>query len=207
MFSGEAMPTRWKLFVAATAVIAATPGPNMLLVMTSSVRSGFRRATATMAGCLTGVVAMIAVSVLGVGAFLQAAPAAFRALRLGGAAYLAYLGLKPWLKREAALDLAAAEPKHGLYREGLFVALSNPKAILFAAAFLPQFLDPKRPRVPQFAALVALFALIEVTCYCLYAAGGRQASAWLRSPRVRLAFDRGAGLLFVGFAAALSLGA
>lgn len=200
------MPSRWKLFVAATIVIAATPGPNMLQVMTSSARVGFRRATATMAGCLAGVVAMITVSVLGVGAFLQAAPAAFNALRLGGAAYLAYLGLKPWFSRAAAVDLAAAEPKRGLFREGLFVALSNPKAILFAAAFLPQFLDVDRPRGPQFAALVGLFALIEVSCYCLYAAGGRQAANWLRSPKVRLAFDRGAGLLFVGFAAALSLG-
>ncbi len=199
------MPPRWKLFVAATAVIAATPGPNMLLVMTSSVRSGFKRSFATMAGCLTGVVAMIAVSVAGLASFLQAVPAAFNALRLGGAAYLAYLGLRPWLARGAALDLATERPRHGLYKEGLMVALSNPKAILFAAAFLPQFVEPALPKGPQFAWLVALFAIIEVSCYFCYAAGGRQVASWLTRPRVRLVFDRAAGLLFIGFAAALTL--
>ncbi len=199
------MPERWRLFVAATIVIAATPGPNMLLVMTSSVRNGLRRSFLTMAGCLTGVTAMIAVSVAGVGAFLQAAPRAFGALKLAGAAYLFYLGAKPWLAKPADEAAAPKARARGLYREGLLVSLSNPKAILFAAAFLPQFLDADKPRGPQFAALVGLFAVIEVSCYLAYAAGGRQAAAWLENPKVRLAFDRGAGLVFIGFAAALAL--
>ena len=199
------MPERWRLFVAATIVIAATPGPNMLLVMTSSVRSGFKRSFSTMAGCLTGVVSMIAVSVAGVGAFLQAAPRAFGALKLAGAAYLAYLGARPWFLKPSDEGAAPRPAAKGLYREGLLVALSNPKAILFAAAFLPQFLDARKPRGPQFAALVSLFAVIEVSCYLAYAAGGRQAAALLSDRKVRLAFDRGAGLLFIGFAAALAL--
>lgn len=200
------MPPRWRLFVAATAVVAATPGPNMLLVMTSSARSGFRRSLGTMAGLLTGVVSMIVLSVLGLGAFLLAAPRAFNALRWGGAAYLAFLGLKPWLtKAEARAAAVQAPPRGGHYREGLLVALSNPKALLFAAAFLPQFMDPALPRAPQLAWLAFMFACIEVSCYMMYAAGGRKAADFLRRPAVRLAFDRAAGLLFVGFAAALAL--
>ena len=197
------MPDKWRLFVAATMVIAGTPGPNMLLVMTSSVRHGVRRTLAVMAGCLTGVVGMMALSAAGLGALLQAEPRAFGVLKLGGAAYLAYLGVRMW--RETPGDLATAKVPHtGLYRRGLLVSLSNPKAILFAAAFLPQFIDADKPRGPQFAVLVALFAVIEVSCYFAYALSGRQVAAWLSRPRVRLAFDRGAGALFVLFAALLT---
>jgi threonine/homoserine/homoserine lactone efflux protein len=134
------MPTRWRLFIAATAVICATPGPNMLFVMTSSVRSGFRRSLAAMAGCLTGVVLMMAVSSAGVGTLLAAAPRTFAALRAIGALYLAYLGPRMWRAEENSPADAPAVDKN-LYRRGLLVSLSNPKAILFAAAFLPQFLD------------------------------------------------------------------
>jgi threonine/homoserine/homoserine lactone efflux protein len=198
------MPERWRLFVAATIVIAATPGPNMLFVMTSSVRAGFRRSFAAMAGCLTGVVAMMAVSAAGLGAVLKAEPKIFSALKLAGAAYLAYLGLRMWLD-EPSVETGAPLKKTGLYRQGLFVSLSNPKAILFAAAFLPQFLDADKPRAPQFAVLVSLFAVIEVSCYFAYAAGGRRLSAALSRPAVRRGFDRAAGTLFAGFAAMLAL--
>lgn len=197
------MNERLTLFVGATAVIAASPGPNMLLVMTSSLKHGLRRSFATMAGCLTGVLLMMAVSAAGLGAVLQAAPRAFGALKLAGAVYLIYLGVKMW--GEAPEDGAAAPAaKGGLYRQGLLVSLSNPKAILFAAAFLPQFLDPQRPRAPQFAVLVSLFAVIEVSCYMAYALGGRQAAALLADPARRRLFDRCAGTLFVGFALALA---
>ncbi len=197
------MPEKWKLFVAATIVIAATPGPNMLFVMTSSLRFGLRRTLGAMAGCLTGVVSMMALSAAGLGALLKTAPRAFAALRLLGAAYLAYLGARMWFAEHAA-ETAAPRPKGDLFRQGLLVSLCNPKAILFAAAFLPQFLDPDKARTPQFAVLVSLFAAIEVSCYFAYAAGGRQAAALLAKPNVRRVFDRCAGTLFVGFALALT---
>lgn len=196
------LPDRWRLFVAATVVIAATPGPNMLLVMTSSVRAGFKRSFLTMAGCLTGVVSMIALSALGLASFLQAAPRAFGALKLGGAAYLAYLGVRMWTGAHEAQQGPALEK--GLYRQGLLVSLSNPKAILFAAAFLPQFIDADKPRGPQFLALVVLFAVIEVSCYLAYALGGRTVARLLARPAVRLWFDRCAGALFVLFAGLLT---
>lgn len=199
------MPERLQLFAAATVVIAATPGPNMLLVMTSSMRSGLRRSLATMAGCLTGVVAMIGLSAAGLDVALRAAPRAFAALKLGGAAYLFYLAVRLWLDEPAPLE-KAPPPSKGLFRQGLLVALSNPKAILFAAAFLPQFIEPARPRGPQFAVLVALFAVIEVGCYFAYALAGRQAAAWLSDAGRRRAVDLGAAVLFAAFAVLLVRG-
>jgi threonine/homoserine/homoserine lactone efflux protein len=196
------MPDKWKLFVAATIVIAATPGPNMLFVMTSSHRFGVRRAFAAMAGCLTGVVAMMTLSAAGLGAVLKTAPRAFTTLRLAGAAYLVYLGARMWTEAPAE-NRDGPRPQGNLYRQGLFVSLSNPKAILFAAAFLPQFIDPDKARAPQFAVLVSLFAAIEVSCYMAYAAGGRRAASLLAEQSFRRIFDRLAGTLFVGFALAL----
>ncbi len=199
------MPERWKLFVAATIVIAATPGPNMLLVMTTSVKHGLRRSLATMAGLMTGLCVMLAFSAAGLGAVLEAAPALFGALRLLGAVYLVYLGASLWRAPSAEPHAQAPLPRGGLYRQGLLVSLSNPKAILFAAAFLPQFIDAGRPRGPQFAALVALFAVIEVSCYLAYALGGRHAARWLSQPGTRRLFDRASGALFVVFALVLLL--
>lgn len=170
----------WWLFVATVFVVSAIPGPNMLLVMTHGARHGLRRSTATMAGCMTALVAMLSVSAAGLGVFLEAWPAMFDALRFAGAAYLIYLGVKAWRARvdepsdaQSNAHAEAAAPRAGrsgsagqgsrwaLFRNGFLVAGSNPKAILFAAALLPQFIDASAPTLPQFGILVATFAVIE----------------------------------------------
>lgn len=201
----------WWLFVAMAFVVSATPGPNMLLVMSHSARFGWRSAVATMGGCMTALLAMMCVSAAGMGALLQAFPAVFDGLRLLGAAYLAYLGVQGWRAPVADTDDAsavavreAAVPQQ-LYRQGLLVAASNPKAILFAAAFFPQFLDPATPTLPQFSILLATFAVIEVGWYLLYALGGHKLSHYLRRAAVMRVFNRVTGGIFVGFAALMAL--
>ena len=86
----------WWLFVMMTFVVSATPGPNMLLVMSTGARQGLRSAVTSMAGCMTALMLMLSLSAAGLGALLQAFPAVFDALRLAGAAYLAYLGVQVW---------------------------------------------------------------------------------------------------------------
>jgi threonine/homoserine/homoserine lactone efflux protein len=86
----------WCLYVATVFVVSAIPGPNMLLVMTHGAQHGLRRSGATMAGCLSALVLMLSVSAAGLGVFLEAWPAMFNALRMIGAAYLVYLGIKAW---------------------------------------------------------------------------------------------------------------
>jgi threonine/homoserine/homoserine lactone efflux protein len=200
----------WWLFVAMTFVVSATPGPNMLLVMSHSARFGWRAAVATMLGCMTSLLAMMCISAAGMGALLQAFPTVFDAMRLAGAAYLAYLGVMGW--RAPVSDAAdasedapreTATPRH-LYRQGVLVAASNPKAILFAAAFLPQFLNPAAPTLPQFSILLATFAAIEVSWYMVYALGGHKLSHHLRRASVMRVFNRVTGGVFVGFAALMA---
>src|ERR1700722_16716330 len=201
--------TFW-LFVTVTFFVSATPGPNMLLVMSSSARFGFRASLATMAGCLTALLAMLSISAAGLGALLQAFPAVFDALRWMGAAYLVYLGIRTWrapLPQEASDESGAvARSRHGgqLFRQGFLVAASNPKAILFAAAFLPQFIHPELPKLPQFTILLLSFAIIEVSWYIVYAGSGQHLAQYLRRTSVLRLFNRLTGGVFVGFAAVMA---
>jgi threonine/homoserine/homoserine lactone efflux protein len=87
-----------------------------------------------------------------------------------------------------------------VFRQGFLVAASNPKAILFAAAFFPQFLNPQIAQLPQFAILLSTFTVIEVSWYFVYAASGKRLSVYLQQARVMRAFNRLTGGVFVGFA-------
>ena len=196
----------WWLFILMTFVVSATPGPNMLLVMSSSARNGLRSAVVTMTGCMTALLIMMGISAAGLGALLQAFPTVFDVLRLSGAAYLAYLGVKSW--RSTVQDSVVGSPgnaepaaKSGpLYRQGFLVAASNPKAILFAAAFFPQFINPHSEKLPQFAILLASFAVIEISWYFVYAISGKHLSLYLQRARVMKAFNQLTGAVFIGFA-------
>jgi threonine/homoserine/homoserine lactone efflux protein len=198
----------WWLFVMMSFVVSGTPGPNMLLVMSSSARHGMRQALATMAGCMTALIAMMCISASGLGALLQAFPALFDALRWAGAAYLIYLGIKSWRAPVSAkLDVQppmASVSVGALFRRGFLVAASNPKAILFAAAFLPQFITPSAARLPQFAILVLSFAVIEGGWYLAYAAGGKRIAHYLRQASMLRLFNRVTGGAFVGFGALMA---
>ncbi len=204
----------WWLFVMMTFVVSATPGPNMLLVMSTGARQGLRGAVTSMAGCMTALMLMLSLSAAGLGALLQAFPAVFDALRLAGAAYLAYLGVQVWRSPVHDNDpttgtapggnLGANLGSWALYRQGALVAASNPKAILFAAAFFPQFLNPALPQLPQFGILLGTFAVVELGWYFVYAASGKQLARYLQRANVMRAFNRLTGGVFVGFAALMA---
>jgi threonine/homoserine/homoserine lactone efflux protein len=200
----------WRLFVLMTFVVSATPGPNMLLVLSNSARFGLRAAMATMTGCMSALLLMMSISAAGLGALLQLFPAVFDALRLAGAAYLAYLGIKSWRApvaehAVAATGMTAQVLKPGAHlRQGMLVAASNPKAILFAVAFLPQFIDPQQAQLPQFGILLLTFAVIEVSWYFVYALSGKRMAVYLERASVLKVFNRVTGAAFVGFAAMMA---
>lgn len=205
----------WWLFIAMTFVVSATPGPNMLLIMSVSARHGVRASVVAMMGCMTALLAMMSISAAGMGAVLQSSPQVFEALRLAGAAYLAYLGVKVWrapVPETLAQDASDTAPPaavpaiktSAIYREAFLVAASNPKAILFAAAFFPQFIHADSPQFPQFALLLASFTVIEVTWYLVYAVSGKRLSAYLQRTSVMKGFNRATGGVFVGFAALMA---
>ncbi|WP_440979240.1 LysE family translocator [Sphingomonas pseudosanguinis] len=198
----------WWLFVGAVFLLSGTPGPNMLHILTRSVDMGLKRSVAAMAGCLFAVVLVLAASAAGLTTLLLALPGAFEVIRYAGVAYLLYLGIKAWRADIAPLDVSEAVlprslSRTALFRGGFLIGISNPKLILFAVAFLPQFINPTRAQVPQFATLVATFAVIEAFWYGVYALGGRSLSRYLAKPAVKRAFNRMTGAIFVGFGLAL----
>ena len=202
----------WWLFILMTFVVSATPGPNMLYVMSTSARHGVRAAIVAMTGCMTALLAMMSISAAGLGALLHTFPAVFDALRLAGAVYLAYLGIKCWRTpvqdaqtgAEAGDAVAPTANTASIYRQGFLVAASNPKAILFAAAFFPQFIHPDAAKLPQFAILLTTFSVIEVGWYFVYAVSGKSLAAYLRRAPVMRAFNRVTGGVFIGFAALMA---
>src|SRR6188508_3121659 len=161
--------TFW-LYLGAVVLISATPGPNVFYVTTRSIRFGFGAAMLGMTGCLLALLIILLASVAGVSAFMLAVPAAFEILKIAGAAYLVWLGIQAWRTPVEELAPTAASPREtasrwSLYRGGVLVGISNPKLLVFAAAFFPQFIAPDAPWLPQFALLVATFLAVETCAY------------------------------------------
>jgi threonine/homoserine/homoserine lactone efflux protein len=92
----------------------------------------------------------------------------------------------------------------GIYRQAFLVAASNPKAILFAAAFFPQFINPDAAKLPQFGILLATFTVIEVGWYFVYAISGKSLAVYLQRATVMRWFNRITGGVFIGFAAVMA---
>ncbi|TZG27900.1 LysE family translocator [Sphingomonas montanisoli] len=202
----------WWIFVCATFLVSAMPGPNMLHIMTRAMRHGVARATFAMAGCMLALLTLFGLSAAGMSALLSALPQLLGIIKVGGAAYLIWVGIKAWRDRGTPVDVgpntgnAAIDPQASagqLFRGGYLISIANPKALIFAAAFFPQFIDASAPKAPQFAILLATFAVIETAWYFTYALGGRSLSGLLREMRWQRRFNRATGALFVGFGLSL----
>jgi threonine/homoserine/homoserine lactone efflux protein len=197
----------WWLYALTVFVVAGTPGPNMLHIMTRSIQVGARRSALAMMGCLSAVLLCLFASAFGLGALLKAEPRLFDILRYGGVAYLVWLGIKAWrspvTRSEEAGAARPVQSTGSLYRGGLLIGLSNPKLIVFAAALFPQFVNERAAFAPQLGIMVATFALIECFWYAMYALGGRSLARWLEPANRQKVFNRVTGTIFIGFGAAL----
>lgn len=201
----------WWLFLVAVFLTCATPGPNMLHIMSRSVAVGVRRSLAAMAGCLTAMLVVLCASAVGLTALLLAMPGLFDVLRYAGVAYLVYLGWRAWtapVTQDGGMPTADAGRHPGLtplhlFRTGFAVGISNPKLLLFAAAFFPQFINPAAAKPPQFAILIITFLAVEAFWYAVYGFGGQGLARRLARPAAQTGFNRFTALLFWLFGAAL----
>jgi threonine/homoserine/homoserine lactone efflux protein len=186
------------LYVAAVALLIITPGPTMLMCMTNSLNHGARRAMTSVAGAVTAVLGVMVLSAMGLGALLATSERAFTVAKLAGAAYLIWLGIKTFRSKvilKADIRTAPAA-RRSFYFQGLLVGASNPKAVLFFAAFFPQFLDAAVPILPQFAILSLTFIGLEFTVLTLCALGVARVLPLLRSSHVVRWCNRICGGLF-----------
>jgi threonine/homoserine/homoserine lactone efflux protein len=197
----------WLLYLAAAIGLSLSPGPNGLLALTHGALYGRRRALNTIAGGALGFVVLIGLSMFGIGALLQASIVWLTVLKWAGGAYLVYLGVQVWCAPPIDLDTrpaaAAALTARAMFRQGALSALTNPKGLLFFAAFLPQFVDPQRSLLLQFAIMAGTFALVEVATELALAGAAQRLRPWLR--HVGKTFNRACGGAFVAIGAALPL--
>ena len=178
------------LFLAASFVLAVTPGPTMLLALSNGISGGMRRARWGILGASLGSTLVIATVALGLGSLLAASEWLFNAIRAAGVIYLVWLGIKLWRSPPPDVAAALAAPdteSHGRVAllHSLTVALSNPKSVLFFAAFLPQFIDTALPQGHQYLVLGAIFVVLDTCVMLAYAGAGTQAVRWLSQRSLR----------------------
>ena len=192
-----------------TWLTAATPGPAVLLALRNGATRGFRAGLFSTLGNQLGLLLLAGASVLGLGVILHTSPWLFTLVKWMGAAYLVYLGSRMLFSR-GGLDMdSTGDVGKGpasdfrMWRLGLWVSLTNPKAILFFGALFPQFVQTDQPLLPQFATLVGLSVCASTSCLLGYAWLASRARRWLRRPHTALWINRVAGSAFIGFGAVL----
>ena len=202
-------------FVLASTVLAVTPGPGVVYIVTRTLAQGRAAGFASVAGVALGNLLNAAGAALGLAALLAVSRWAFTLLQVAGALYLFWLALRVLRAASQAGEsggVKVAAP-WTLFRDGAVVALLNPKTALFFAAFLPQFIDARQPALPQALALGALFVGIAAFSDALYVAAAARMAPWLVSrgsarggprPGARLAtaavyITLGLGGLYVGW--------
>ena len=168
--------TTWLAFLFAATLIAVSPGPGAAASMSAGMRFGYRSAVRVIGGLQTALVIQLTVVALGLGALLLTSKHAFDAVKLLGAAYLIWLGIQKWRSPPEEIDAEKlAIAAKGLFMEGLLVNLTNPKAIIFILAVLPQFLDPARPLLAQYLTMAGtLKKRLGLTITSAKDAGGKR---------------------------------
>ncbi len=191
------------LFLGASALLLAFPGPAVIFLVTRSAEHGRAAGLVSLLGVETATLIYALAAAAGLAGVIAASASAFAAVRYAGAAYLLYLGVQR-LRGRAAAPAHAVGARSRLYASGLAVQLLNPKIAVFFVAFLPQFVPRHGSPALAMLALGCIFTLLALLSDGLYVLLGAGLGARLRaSVRARRALDRGAGVVY----AALGLGA
>jgi threonine/homoserine/homoserine lactone efflux protein len=190
----------WFAFALASALLLASPGPTVMLVVSYAIGGGRQTGWATVPGVALGDFTAMTISLLGAGAVLAASATLFTMLKLAGAAYLVWLGVQLWRADPSGQELAAAaQParSHAMFWHAYAVTALNPKSIVFFIAFVPQFVTPGRALLPQFVVLELTFVALAAANAALWAVLAGQVRARFRSRSVLRLINRAAGSLLI----------
>lgn len=193
-------------YLAACVALVIVPGPTVTVIIANSLRHGSRAGLANVAGTQAGLAVMLAVLALGLQAVIATVGALFDVLKLLGAAYLIYLGVKLWRGGGTLPGIEDAPTvRRSFFWQGVAVIASNPKALLFFGAFIPQFVDPAGAVMAQTLLLGATFMVVATVLDGAYALLAGRAARHLTNRRVRvLEIVGGSALIGGGLALALS---
>ncbi|MFC4605399.1 LysE family transporter [Rhodococcus kronopolitis] len=198
----------WLAFLGAAWVISLSPGAGAIASMSSGLNHGLRHGYWNIVGLQLGLLLQILIVAAGIGALLASSALAFTLIKWFGVAYLAYLGIRQW--RATPTEVSPDTGMRGrsaasLVTRGFLVNASNPKAVVFMLAVLPQFLDPAAPLVPQYAIIAATMVVVDTLVMTGYTGLAARVLAVMRSPRQQRVTGRVFSGLFFAAAAFLSL--
>ncbi len=192
----------WMTYTLAAAIVLIIPGPTILLVISQALAHGKGVVFPLAAGVLLGDFTAMVLSLMGLGTVLAVSGALFGVLKWLGAAYLVYLGVRMWRTRPDAVEIPEGGAEEGnrrsLFTKAFLVTATNPKGIAFFVAFLPQFVQPGSPVLPQLSVLGTTFLLlagINAALYGLFAGELRQT---LQHRSARRWFNRCGAVALVG---------
>ena len=188
-------------FVAATLVLLLLPGPTVVLVVGYALSGGRRTVLYTAPGVALGDATAMTVSLLGLGALLAMSATAFTIVKWVGAAYLVWLGIKLWRTRpatDAMAPKAASLTGPAMLRDAWLVTALNPKSVVFFMAFVPQFVRPDDPYLPQVLLLGSTFVLLATLNAALFGVVAGSARGAAQSPIVQQWINRTGGSLLIG---------
>jgi homoserine/homoserine lactone efflux protein len=198
----------WLGFFVASWLISLSPGAGAISCMAAGMRYGYVRGLWNIAGLQIGVLFVLGIVAVGLGAVLAASTVAFTTIKWLGVAYLVWLGVQQWRAPARPLAGASTERQGGSRRDlvlkGFLVNATNPKAIVFMLAVLPQFIDPAKPQLPQYAACAATLAFTDVVVMSAYTGLASRVLAALREPHHVRIVNRTFGALFVAAGALLA---
>ncbi|MFK0085942.1 LysE family transporter [Pseudomonas sp. NPDC090755] len=198
----------WLAFFAACWVISLSPGAGAIASMSCGLQYGFWRGYWNALGLQLGLVLQIAIIAAGVGAVLAASATAFQVIKWFGVAYLVYLAVKQWRALPADItDDSAVRPigkPLSLVFRGFLVNVSNPKALIFMLAVLPQFINPHAALLPQYLIITATMITVDLLVMAGYTGLAARVLRLLRTPKQQRRMNRTFAGLFLGAATLLA---
>ena len=199
----------WLAFFAACWLISLSPGAGAISCMAAGLRFGLRRAMWNIVGLILGIMFVLLVVAVGLGALLATSTIAFLVVKWLGVAYLVWLGVQQWRAPAIAINADAAATdmagsRRQLVMRGFLVNATNPKGIVFMLAVLPQFIDPALPQLPQYAICGATLFFTDLVVMSGYTGLAARVLGLLREPHHVRWVNRTFGGLFVAAGAALA---
>lgn len=175
----------WISFFIASAALLAIPGPTVMIVVSYALGQGRSSAWATVPGVALGDFTAMTASLLGAGAILAASATLFTALKIAGAVYLIWLGVKLWRSddRMGSIHTAGRQSKVSMFRASYIVTALNPKGIVFFVAFVPQFVNVNEPVLGQFIILEATFLVLAALNVAIWAVLAGKLRERFKSPK------------------------
>jgi len=196
----------WLAFFTACWVISLSPGAGAIASMSSGLQFGFLRGYWNVIGLQLALAVQILIVAAGVGAVLTASALAFNLIKWFGVAYLVYLAIKQWQQKPTAITTEQQQQVEPLamIMKGFLVNISNPKAIVFMLAVLPQFINPAQALIPQYGIMMLTMIAVDMIVMAGYTCLAVKVLLFLRTPRQQRILNRSFASLFLGAASLLS---